>query len=309
MDKVLTQFLAVAETGSLSGAAAQLHVTQPTLSFNINKLETQTGAPLFERSSRGMRLTRYGQTLYENVRLMQRLYDNTLSAIEEQRRGVEQGLAIGTGYSWWTLFLKDMVVDYQAEFPGSPVTVSLGDQLRLLDQVLSGDISLFLATELEGLRSMVGIDFLPFTRTIGAYFVRKGHPLAGKPRSQTEIDAFPLVTSAPPDSRHARFFDPHRRNVRAETVFDNTRFAFSSNSLAACIDYTLATDGVLSHSQAMAAVLAERGLIEVAQTKPPRASSIGIYVLKERRGEDRIEALIGRIMHAAHAVLPAWRAE
>ena len=44
------------------------------------------GAPLFERSSRGVRLTRYGETLYENARLMHRLYDNTLSAIADQQR-------------------------------------------------------------------------------------------------------------------------------------------------------------------------------------------------------------------------------
>ena len=110
MDKLLSQFLAVADAGSLSGAATALFVTQPTLSFNMNKLEQTIGAPLFERSSRGMHLTRYGETLYENARLMRRLYDNTLSAIADQQRGTERGLSIGSGYSWWTMFLKDMVV-------------------------------------------------------------------------------------------------------------------------------------------------------------------------------------------------------
>ncbi|MEQ8598769.1 MAG: LysR family transcriptional regulator [Devosia sp.] len=59
MDKLLTQFLAVADAGSLSGAATALFITQPTLSFNMNKLEETVGAPLFERSSRGMTLTRW----------------------------------------------------------------------------------------------------------------------------------------------------------------------------------------------------------------------------------------------------------
>lgn len=304
MDKLLVQFLAVADAGSLSGAASALLITQPTLTFNMRKLEETVGAPLFERSSRGVRLTRYGETLYENARFMRRLYDNTLSAIADQRRGTEQGLAIGTGYSWWTLFIKDMVVDYQQAFPRSPVMVSLGDQFRLLDQMLSGDISLFLATELEGLRAVVGTDFVPLTRVYNGYFVREGHALLGALRDQSEIDAYPLVTSSPPDSRHARFFDQQRRHMRTETVFDSTRFAFSSNSMAACIDYTLATEAVFSHSHVMRDVFATRGLFEVRQHRPPRHNRVGVYVLRERRGEERIEDLIARITVAAQAVLP-----
>lgn len=63
MDKVLVQFLAVAEEGSISGAATSLLVTQPTLTFNLKKLEQTLGVALFERSSRGVTLTRYGETL------------------------------------------------------------------------------------------------------------------------------------------------------------------------------------------------------------------------------------------------------
>ena len=112
MDKLLNQFLAVAEAGTISGAATALFITQPTLTFNMRKLEESMGVPLLTRSSRGVELTAYGETLYQNARLMRRLYDNTVKAIEQQRGRIEQGLNIGTGYSWWTLFIRDMVVDY-----------------------------------------------------------------------------------------------------------------------------------------------------------------------------------------------------
>ena len=117
MDKLLNQFLAVAEAGTISGAATALFVTQPTLTFNMRKLEETMGVPLLTRSSRGVELTEYGETLYQNARLMRRLYDNTVKAIEHQRGRTEQGLSIGTGYSWWTLFIRDMVVDYSSAFP------------------------------------------------------------------------------------------------------------------------------------------------------------------------------------------------
>lgn len=304
MDKLLSQFLAVADAGSLSGAATALLITQPTLTINMRKLEESIGAPLFERSSRGITLTRYGETLYENARLMQRLYDNTLTAIVDQQRGADRGLAIGSGYSWWNMFLRDLVVAYQAEHPKAPVQVSLGNQLRLMDQMLSGDISMFLAHEIDGLSPNLGTDFVPLTRVYNAFFVHQNHKLVGAPRSQEEIDAYPRIVSSLPESRHERFFDPSRRRTRVETVFDRTHFAFRSNSLAACVDYALATDAALQHTHVMRDNFARQGLVEVIQRDTPRISIAGLYVLKDRRGEDRIEDIIERISSSARATLP-----
>ena len=50
-----------------------------------------------------------------------------------------------------------------------------------------------------------------------------------------------------------------------------------------------------------------RGLFEVEQRDEPKRAVSGIYVLKERRGEERVEDLIERITKAAHAVLPVFR--
>ncbi len=87
-------------------------------------------------------------------------------------------------------------------------------------------------------------------------------------------------------------------------MFDRTHFAFRSNSLAACVDYTLATDAVLIHTHVMRDIFAADGLVEIIQRQDPRPAIAGLYVLKDRRGEDRIEDLIDRISHAARATLP-----
>lgn len=304
MDKLLSQFLAVADAGSISGAATALFVTQPTLTFNMRKLEESLGVPLLQRSSRGVTLTSYGETLYENARLMRRLHHNMLSALADQRQRSERGLSIGSGYSWWTMFLKDMVVDYQRQFPNAPVQVSLGNQLRCMDQLISGDISLFLAHEIEGLSSGIGAEFVPMSTVYHAYFVRSGHPLLGAPRPAAEIEPYPQVSSSPPESRHQRYFDATRRRNRVETVFDQTTYAFASNSLAACIDYVCVTDAVLRHTHIMRDDFANRGLVEVEQADPPRVSRMGIYYLAERREEEGLRGIIARILDAARPVLP-----
>jgi len=78
MDKALNDFdwslirafLAVAETGSLSGAARSLSLSQPTLGRQIKQLENQTGLRLFERQARGLELTDTGESLLEPARAM-----------------------------------------------------------------------------------------------------------------------------------------------------------------------------------------------------------------------------------------------
>lgn len=59
----LYSFLTVARTKSISKAAKQLHVTQPTLSFRIRKLEENLGFPIIYRNWKGIHLTDQGRYL------------------------------------------------------------------------------------------------------------------------------------------------------------------------------------------------------------------------------------------------------
>ncbi len=63
-------FLAVAETGSLSGAARTLGLSQPTVGRQVQTIEDTLGAPLFSRQARGMALSTFGETLLEPARAM-----------------------------------------------------------------------------------------------------------------------------------------------------------------------------------------------------------------------------------------------
>ena len=64
----LAALVAVAETGSVTRAAEVLHLVQPAVSRQVKLLEDELGAPLFERTRQGMRLTDDGQILLEHAR-------------------------------------------------------------------------------------------------------------------------------------------------------------------------------------------------------------------------------------------------
>src|SRR6202451_4921219 len=65
----LRYFVAVAEAGSLTVAAAQrLHTSQPSLSRQIRDLESELGAQLLTRRARGIELTPAGRTFLDHAR-------------------------------------------------------------------------------------------------------------------------------------------------------------------------------------------------------------------------------------------------
>lgn len=88
-------FLAVAEANSFSKAAKKVHRTQPALTKCIQRLEDATGAPLFERSGRGIKLTTVGEALQERVKYLANTLDDTLRDISDLAKGISGQVSIG----------------------------------------------------------------------------------------------------------------------------------------------------------------------------------------------------------------------
>lgn len=82
-------FLATAETGSLSAAAKQLGLTQPTLSRQVSALEEDLGVLLFERIGRGLELTSAGQELLTHSRRMGHAADGFARTATGQAQDIE----------------------------------------------------------------------------------------------------------------------------------------------------------------------------------------------------------------------------
>lgn len=91
----LRYFVAISEEGSFSRAAERLHVSQPPLSTQIKSLEDELGAPLFERSNRGVSLTTAGAVFYEEVRAVLARLEHARSKTLQADRGDVGMLCIG----------------------------------------------------------------------------------------------------------------------------------------------------------------------------------------------------------------------
>ena len=113
----LRYFLAVAETLHFSKAAAQLKMAQPPLSQQIRSLERILGYALFQRTTRGVRLTRVGEYFRERARnTVTKLQDD----VEMARRlgsGQEGVLTVGFSGSVMLTTLPKAIERYRRVFP------------------------------------------------------------------------------------------------------------------------------------------------------------------------------------------------
>ena len=83
----LRYFVAVAEELNFTRAAERLGINQPGLSLQIWQLETEMGAPLFHRRTRGVELTDAGKLMLEEARVI-------LKEVETARTGVQRVPAV-----------------------------------------------------------------------------------------------------------------------------------------------------------------------------------------------------------------------
>ena len=80
----ITAFNAVVETGSISAAGRRLGLAKSVISKRVKDLEAVVSATLFKRTTRSVKLTDQGRTLYEHTRAIMNQLDEAASAVAER---------------------------------------------------------------------------------------------------------------------------------------------------------------------------------------------------------------------------------
>ncbi|MFB4278718.1 LysR substrate-binding domain-containing protein [Nonomuraea sp. MTCD27] len=185
----LRQFLVVARLEHLSRAADELHVAQPSLSRTITRLESELGAPLFDRSGR-LRLNDAGRLFRDHV-------ERSLGELEAGRRAVAAATSEGLGTvrlaSETFLTLTGPLAAYKRAHPSVEIELQWSPAEDMARRLRSQDVDLCVASQpihAEGLESVRLFDEA----------VRVGtpldHPLAGRASvSIDELAGQPFVTA------------------------------------------------------------------------------------------------------------------
>ncbi len=110
-------FLATAEAGSLSAAARQLGLTQPTLSRQVAALEAELDATLFERVGKKLVLTETGMSLLEHARTMGEAANALTLAASGHTQAIEGRVSISASDAYAAYILPDIAERIREEAP------------------------------------------------------------------------------------------------------------------------------------------------------------------------------------------------
>lgn len=173
---LVQSFLAVAESGSLSGAARQLGKTQPTIGRHIQMLEQDMGVSLFRRQVRGMALTEQGQALLEHARAM-RLAAEALNLAAAGRSGDLTGtVRITTSVFVAQYVMPDVIAELRETYPDIQIDLVPSDETEnLLFREADIAVRMYRPTQLDMVTFHVG-DVELGLFAADRYIQRRGRP-------------------------------------------------------------------------------------------------------------------------------------
>ncbi|MEY2355477.1 LysR family transcriptional regulator [Lysinibacillus capsici] len=114
--KQLHYFIAVSEQMNFSKAAERLHISQPSLSNAIKKLEQEIGSPLLERNTRNLQLTEAGELLFERAKVIVKNMEVLKIEMDEVIVHGTRDITIGVMESikHW---LPKVIANYKKDYP------------------------------------------------------------------------------------------------------------------------------------------------------------------------------------------------
>lgn len=155
----LTYMLTIAEYGGISKAAAELFISQPSLSEAIAKIERDMGQPIFLRTKTGLVPTDFGTRYLETAILIQDRYRQMLAELDEFREMRRGSLTFGIPLNLGTYLLPDILPAFHEKYPEVTVTFRENNSTEIDKLLLKGKID-FGIMHFEKMHDIITYEFL-----------------------------------------------------------------------------------------------------------------------------------------------------
>jgi DNA-binding transcriptional LysR family regulator len=200
----------VVESGSMTQAAKELFIAQPTLSNAIKQLEKDVGITILARSSKGVVLTddgqefmQYARQILDQVDLLDRRYHEDASTPKIFSVSAQHyAFAVDAFVHLLREIGKD---DYQATFKETKTYDAIDDVANLRSEVGIVYLSEYNHQVLQGVFSEKDLLFFPLYKTSPYVFLCKSHPLAKKKLIRLK-DLLPYPKLAYDQGKHNSFY-------------------------------------------------------------------------------------------------------
>ena len=133
---LLRGFVSIVDSGSISAAARNLHLTQSTLSRRLQSLEDQCGSVLLRRDTHRMRLTDTGHRLLADARALLALAEESEQRLRNEQTAVEGNIRIFATIDFGQSVVSRMIASFIQAHPA--ITTELGYSNRPLHMIEEG---------------------------------------------------------------------------------------------------------------------------------------------------------------------------
>jgi DNA-binding transcriptional LysR family regulator len=212
----LEAFLTAARCSTFTSAAAELRMSQPAISDLVRRLESEVGAPLFVRGSRGLELTAAGQQLLPHA---ERAIDSVRagSAAVRALTEISGGTATFGVLRNAAYYLKEgLVRRFHERYPQVRIRLVGQNSAETADDIRAGRLEAGLVALPVG--GDAELDVLPLVRDEVVYVSANASHVTSPPRT-ADICARPMVLY---DAHHA-MTDPMRRQLSERAQLDGVR--------------------------------------------------------------------------------------
>ena len=170
----LKVFQIVARQLSFTGAAEELHTSQPNVSKHVRQLEAKLGVTLFDRLGGGVVQTDAGRIVFDYTERLLGMVGEMHRALDELK-GLERGyLRLGASSTLGIYVLPSVLAEFRELHPGLEVTFQLGNSREIVQEILNDQIDLGFV---EGYENTPGIQVQPFFNDDLVLIVPPDHPL------------------------------------------------------------------------------------------------------------------------------------
>ena len=192
--RVLKYFLTVAREGSITGAANSLHLTQPTLTRQIQELERELGQKLLVRGKYKVTLTPEGMILRKRAQEIVDMVEKTEAEFQAITDTISGEVYIGGGESDCMKYIAEIIKEIQADYPDIKFHISSGNAEDVTEKLDKGLLDFGVLIQPVDLSKY---DNLPLPdKDVWGVIMRKNSPLAKKDYVELEdLKGLPLINS------------------------------------------------------------------------------------------------------------------
>ena len=171
-------FLAVCEMGNFTRAAELCHVSQPSLTFAIKRLEEEVGGQVFSRERNRVRLTQLGELLRPRLSQIVQESHAALSEAHHFLKLDKTPLKLGVLMTMGPVRLSQFLVHFQRLHTGIEVELHDDTQENLMKKMRGGELDLAILNQLGA--DPENFQYLPLYKERYMVVFPKGHPFETK---------------------------------------------------------------------------------------------------------------------------------